>query len=157
MPQLTVWRTYAAGLTFENKRTGDKYKPKANNVFIALATKLLQVTPAGTIPVTPPTVPFLGDGITLTVAAATGKMTFTASGKNATGITTEFLLQKLVSKARTPTKNAYRSKGFYVFPVTPLTYDVSAAAGWYAVAYRFVNTATGQESALITLGVVQVN
>jgi hypothetical protein len=99
---------------------------------------------------------FLGDGITVTAAGAAGKVTFTASAKNTGSITTEFLLQKLKTKARTPTKNGYRSKGFSNFNAA-LTFDVPTVAGWYSVAYRFVNAATGQETEPILLGMLQVS
>lgn len=155
MPQVLAWRAYATGLTVENKRTGVKYTPTSNNVYVALATKFLQVTPAGSIPANPPAYPFSGDGITVSVTGGGSKLTFTASAKNTAGITTEFLLQKLKNKAILPSKTGYRSKGFYAFN-TPLTYDLAPSAGWYSVAYRFVNVATGQESTPIVLGVFQV-
>ena len=70
-----------------------------------LAARFLQVSPAGTIPLTPPASAFNGDGCTVTAAGGAGKVTFTASAANGANITTELL----------PQPNGYRTKGFQVF------------------------------------------
>lgn len=150
------WVTYAAGITKTNAVTGKTYHPTPMAAFTALASKFLQVAPTGTIPTTPPSTAFTGDSITVTAAAETGKITLTASGADTIFVKTELLLQPLASKFRTPQAHAYRSKAFNTFSSSGLTYDVSVAAGYYAAAYRFVNTLTGQETQLMPIGVKQV-
>lgn len=155
--QLSAWKTYAGGISRRNKRTGEMYRPNANNIFYGLAAKFLQVTPNGTVPKTPPTTQFVGDVITVTATAGGSKVSFSGSAKNAAGVTTEVLLQSLVNGQRTPKKDGYRTKGFVAFPATPTPFDVAVPSGWYAAAYRFVNTATGQVTDVVPIGVVLVN
>lgn len=69
---------------------------------------------------------------------------------------TEFLLQPLAGPNRTPQAGAYRSHGFFAFVAGTLSHDVDVPPGTYAAAYRFVNSATGQESGLVSLDVQQV-
>lgn len=154
--QLTAWAAYAAGQTKHNAVTGKAYVPTANTVFVGLSSKFLQVNPAGTIPVTPPSAPFAGDTIAVTAAGAAGKVTFAATAANTSGVKTEVLLQALKSKARTPTAKGYRSKVFNAYVAGSLSLDVLVPAGSYAPAYRFVNTATGQETGMVTLAIVTV-
>lgn len=154
--QAAAWEAYANTLTHKNSVTGKSFKPSAMNVFTGLATKFLQATPGGTIPTTPPTSSFTGDTITLTTSGSTGKVTFTASGANAANVKTELLLQPLASADRKPQNNGYRSKAFVAFATGSLSFDVLVPAGYYAAGYRFVNSLTGQETALVTLPVQQV-
>jgi hypothetical protein len=121
-----------------------------------LAVKFLQINPSGTVPVTPPAGPFLGDTITVTAVADTGKVTFTASGPNALGVRTELLLQRLPGRNWNPQPGGYRSRGFVNFTGGSLSSDVPASPGWYAAAYRFVSVATGQATRLAPIGVSQV-
>lgn len=154
--QVAAWQAYALTITKIDPVSGQPYHPTAINVFIGLAVKYLQMNPNGAIPANPPAGPFLGDSITVTAVGDVGKITFTASAPNALGVTTELLLQPLVSKNRTPAPHRYRSKAFNPFrPV--LTFDVAVPPGYYAAAYRFVNVTTGQETVLQTLPVAQVD
>lgn len=154
--QATTWNNYGATLPPRTNKAGDKIRPSGIQAFAKLGTKFLAVTPAGTVPTTPPATEFLGDTLTVTAAAATGKVTFTGSGGNANNVTTELLLQPLPSAARKPRSNAYRSQIFKVFATGSLNADVVAPAGYYSPAYRFVNTQTGQELAVVPLPVVKV-
>lgn len=154
--QLAPWKVYANSITKHNDVTGKTYHPSAMNAFIALATKFLQVTPGGTIPTTPPASAFVGDAVSIQAAPGTGKITFTASAPNAANVVTEFLLQPLASANRAPQAHAYRSHGFFAFVPGTLTHDVTVPPGYYAAAYRFVNSATGQESGIVALDVEQV-
>ena len=69
---------------------------------------------------------------------------------------TELLLQKLRTGAVEPSKDNYRSKQFIAFASGSLTAQLEVSKGWYAPAYRFVNVATGEETNLLTLPIVQV-
>ncbi len=156
LPQITAWQTYAASQTKHNPVTGKSYTPSANTVFVGLASKFLQINPTGTIPVTPPAASFVGDTIAATAAGAVGQVTFTATAANAANVKTELLLQPLKSRTRAPGAKGYRTKAFVAFTAGPgLIFNVVVPAGFYAPAYRFVNTTTGQETPLITLPIVQ--
>ncbi len=151
--QVGAWTLYGTTITKHNPVTGKAYNPTGINIFIELSSKFLQVAPAGTIPTTPPTSPFTGDSIAVTATAGTGKVTFTASSANATGVTTELLLQPLKSPNRKPSAKAYKSKGFFPFVAGTLTHDVTVPVGYYAAGYRFVKTATGQMTDILPLPV----
>jgi hypothetical protein len=153
--QVTAWTTYANNVTKHDPRTGKTYHPSAIAAFTSLAAKFLQVNPAGTVPLTPPVTGFAGDTITATAVGAAGKVTFTGSAANGLGITTELLLQPLKSQNRKPQPKGYRGKGFKAFAAGSLTQDVLVPAGWYVPAYRFVYTATGQDTLLVILPAVQ--
>ena len=72
-------------------------------------------------------------------------------------VKTELLLQKLVSRARRTYADKYRTAAFVAFATGSLTANVTAAPALYATAYRFVNTATGQESGIVPLGIVNLS
>ncbi len=91
----------------------------------------------------------------MTVAVVDSAMTFTGSKANAAGVKTELLLQKLASRARRTYAEKYRTS-FVAFATGGLTTKVTAGAGYYAVAYRFVSTATGKETGIVPLGMVSV-
>ena len=97
------------------------------------------------------------DSITVTATGGAGIVTFTGSAANASGMKTEMLTQPLKSKYRAPTPKAYRSKGFIAFAAGTLSQTVALTPGWYALAYRFVSAATGQETKPVTLGMFQVS
>jgi len=132
------------------------------------------------VPTTPPETPFPGDTITISASATehlsllrqgeVGEsanrvgvpnpspqplspnpyIAFSASAPNTPGVTTELLLQPLVSPNRTPHARRYRTVAFHTF-TDPLTVTVPAEEGWYAAAYRFVNPATGQSTPMVPL------
>lgn len=154
--QVQAWTNYAATLPQVSKKSGIKRKVSAINAFCALADKFLQVNPAGTVPLTPPTTAFTGDNITLTATAGTGSITFTASAANAVGVKTELLLQPLKGKNRTPVAKGYRTKAFVAFVSGTLTSVQTVPTGYYAAGYRFVSIATGQETAIAPIGVQTV-
>jgi hypothetical protein len=154
--QRVQWQDYAAGLQVSNKVTGNSYSPAAIDVFVGLAAKFLQVSPTGTIPLTPPSTPFSGDNVVLTATTpSAGIVRLTASGPNTAGVTTEILIQRLPSINRMPPDNGYRHKQFHVFAgATPL--ELELGPGVWAVAYRFVKTSTGQATDPLALPVQQV-
>lgn len=155
--QVNLWASYALTITKHNPITGQTYNPTPINAFVALAAKFLQCTPGGTIPTTPPTSAYTGDTPTITALAGTGKVTFTASAGMAIGNKAELLLQPLKGKNRVPNSKGYRSKAFNYFAPGSLSFDVTVPTGTYAAAYRYVNTATGQETNLIPIGVHNVS
>jgi hypothetical protein len=155
--QKAQWNTYAANIKRRDKTTGKLSTPQARHIYGGLTAKYYQINPTGTAPTTPPTAPFAGDSITVTVALVDGDLTFIASAANAAGVQTELLLQKLASDDRTPTKDDYRTQRFFAFTSGTLSTPMDGLApGFYAPAYRFVKTATGQEVGIIELPVVQV-
>lgn len=155
--KVALWQAYADGITKYDGITGSTYHPSAIMLFIALAAKYLAVTPAGTIPDEPPATPFEGDTATITAAGGTGKITFTASGANGTGITSELLVQKIAAPNRRPAPKGYRTKAFNAFAGGSLTHDVTLAAGVYVPAYKFVLDATGEQTQIVVLPVVTVS
>ncbi len=155
--QLANWGAYAATLTKKNKITGQSYTPTAINAFTGLADKFLQITPGGAIPMTPPVAGFNGDTPTISAAGGVGQVTFTASAANAAGVKTELLVQPLKSSARTPSARGYRTNSFFAFAPGTLSKIVSLPSGNYALAARFVQTATGAEVAIQPLGKFQVS
>lgn len=155
--QIQAWKTYALTITKIDPVSGQTYHPSANSLFCGLAAKFLQISPTGTIPVAPPTSEFIGDSITLTATSpSAGTVTFTSTGANSSGVKTELLLQPLASPNRAPNPKAYRTKSFATFTAMGNTASVTVPAGYYAAAYRFVKTATGQATELIQLSILTV-
>ena len=77
------------------------------------------------------------------------------SGKPLFG-TRELLVQKLKSRLRTPGADRYATAGFVAFVAGALEARVPVERGAWAVAVRFVRWDTGQETAVVPLGVVDV-
>ena len=145
---LALWEEYAAAHGHTDPDTGQVFTPNPITLFVALSTKYLQVNPTGAIPLAPPTEAFAGDTITVSATAGAGQITFAASGANASGVETELLLQKLATPNRRPRPKEYRSADFVTFAggTSGSTATVPTAPGYYAAAYRFVKTATGQDT-----------
>jgi hypothetical protein len=153
--QSQIWNRYAATLTYRDPVTGAACHTTGQKVFVVLSTAFLQVNPGSTIPLVPPTVPFAGDNAVVTATGRTGQIIFTASSPNAAPAKTEILLQPLKGAHDAPNRS-YTSAGFVAFVASDLTHAISAKPGRYACAYHFVNTATGQMTEPIEIGVVQV-
>ena len=154
--QVVAWRAYAQTLTFTGKKSGRKYTPSAILAFDQLASKFAQISPGVAVPMVPPTGSFAGDVITVAATSGTGQVTLTASAPNAAGVKTEILVQTLKSRNRVPTAKGYRTKLFYAYSTGNLTFNMSLPAGSYALAYRFVETATGRETALVPINVLTI-
>lgn len=150
---LALWDEYAARQARRDPNTGQSTNPTAIGQFVALTTRFLLVNAEGTIPTTPPEAEFSGDTITVTATAGTGEITFTASGPNAAGVSTEVLLQSLEGPNRKPSADGYRSAGVVVFTAQDPTAIVAVGAGYYAAAFRFIATATGQSVPLVPIAV----
>lgn len=155
--QAAEWQAYGETIIRHNPLTGGTYTSAGINAFVELATKFLQLNPTGTIPMTPPTTEFVGDTITVSAESETpGQIEFTATAPNASGVTTELLIQQLPSQNREPNPNGYKHAGWKAFASGGLTTTVNVTSGYYAVAYRFVKTATGQATDLIEIPLVTV-
>ena len=157
--QMAAWKTYASQHPRTNKTSDEEYIPSGFNWFTALAAKYFLMNPGATsAPTTPPTSNFGGDNLVITISnpAGTANIQFSASAANSSGVTTELLLQPLASAGRSPQKNGYRSKGFKAFASGSLTQSYTVSIGYYAAAYRYVSTATGQELGTTFIGTVYV-
>ncbi|HZH99267.1 MAG TPA: hypothetical protein VEX38_09870 [Fimbriimonadaceae bacterium] len=143
--QLEAWSRYAASLSQD---------PPANGytAYMKLAAKYLRVNPGGTPPALPPTSVFFGDAIAVSAAGAPGEIVFTALAPNASDIVTELLLQPLPSRTRGTNPRNWRSAAYVSFAHGELEHVLPVQKGWYAVAYRFVNSVTGQETGMAALG-----
>lgn len=155
--QVAEWAAYAETLNLVDPITGKTYHPTPINAFVELGVKFLQLSPGGTLPLTPPTSEFLGDTITVTATnPSSGVIRFTSSGGNASGVTTELLLQRLRGPHWKPSPRGYRHAAWKAFSTLDNFINVNVTPGWYAAAYRFVKNATGQATDLVTLPVQQV-
>lgn len=155
--QQQAWSAAAAKTLRKGKKSGRNYVPSGYQLFTALTTKWYQINGTGTPPVAPPTGNFNGDSISITCGSGTpGQLSFIASAANATGVRTELLVQALKGKNRKAMPKAYVSKGFTTYAAGSLTSNVTVPAGYWAVGYRFVETATGRETAIVPLPVTTV-
>jgi hypothetical protein len=154
--QAQAWAAYAATQVRADPKHGTARRPTAYLAFVGLATKFLQVTPNATPPAAPPLFPFAGDPLIVTAAGGPGVVTFTASAATSPDVLVELLWQPLRVSHNAPHPKGYRTQGFAAFAPGALSASVPAMAGWYAPAYRFVQSATGQETGLIALPAVQV-
>ncbi|MBS1712697.1 MAG: hypothetical protein JST30_00020 [Armatimonadetes bacterium] len=154
--QADAWNAYGAGQVRHNPVTGETYPLSGISAYVELAVKFLQLTPTGTLPVTPPATDFTGDTITLTATAGTGQITLTASGASQLGVTCEVLLQKLPGRNRKPNPDGYVHAAFKLFASGSLDLVVPVPPGFYAAAYRFVKNTTGQATDLVALPVQTV-
>lgn len=173
-----AWEDYAQSLAQRNPSTGQWRSPRPMNLFTAMYVKLLQLDIAALPPTSPPASAFFGDSVNVSVGSSSADphhpapsssnsqgslqeegeslVTFTANRANSPGVVTELLLQPLANRNRKAYLDKYRSQAFVAFEDGSLTAEVPAEPGWYACAYRFVNTETGQDTALAQIGKVLV-
>lgn len=149
---LAAWRDYTKTYSNVQETTDKSYNSDAFNAFVKLAAKWYAVNPSGTAPANPPTTTFNGDNITIGAIAGTGLVRFTASGPNASGVTTALLLARTGGRNRTANPGQYRERAYVTFTSGSLTASVNVPPGWYAAGYSFINIATGQESEPVLLG-----
>lgn len=151
-----TWRDFAKTQKVKNPLTG-KYRTRgAKDVFVGLYAKLLQVSASSAVP-TVPTGAYGGDLITITLSTGIGQLVATASAANSASTTTEFLVQKLASANAQVNPEGYHTYAFKKFASGALTQNIVGTAGTYAVAYRFVNTVTGQMTALVPLSTLSIS
>ena len=115
------------------------------------------VNPGGAAPVAPPAADYLGLGITLEVQSMPGGLIFVGSGSTSGTSVVELLLQKLPAGNSKPTFDAYKTLDYATLSTDQGNqYVARLAPGRYAAAYRFVDKATGQQTALVQLNVLGV-
>lgn len=153
--QFEAWNRYAETLTHHNRVSGEAYHPTGKNAFIGLAVKFLQVNPAGSIPLAPPAGSFVGDPILVSASPTPTGIAFAASGPNGPATLTELLFQPLKNARRSPGQ-FYKSGGFVAFSGPNPVETLVLPAGWYAVAYRFVEVSTGRSTPLQPLAKLEV-
>lgn len=154
LDEAAAWKRYAQALAASEPPTDGAPPPTAQQVFVRLGLKVLQVDPDATVPTLPPTSAFLGDAVVVSAEALPGALRFTASEPNAPGIVTELLIQPLRSVHRRTFLSRYRTAAFV--PFSGGAYDVAVKPGVVAAAYRFVRAETGQETGIAELGVFVV-
>lgn len=152
--EAAMWRAFAAGEYVEEYITEKRYKPTGFNAFVKLSAKWYAVNASGTAPSTPPAAAFAGDTITITAEAGeAGFIDFNASAPNAANVTTALLIQRVPNPNADPVDGAYKIGKYFRFVTGTLQTQVAVAPGYYAVGYQFVNTATGQVSSPVFLGI----
>ena len=166
-----AWRAFARASAWRNPATGAVVVPQPYRLFVAHATKARQVDPALDLGgFMPPAQPFLGDSVRVVAQASpptkapfagtearatSGVVTLVASGANAPGVVTEVLAQSLVNARRAIYLDKYASQGFTAFAGADEV-EIPLGRGAWALAYRFVERATGQATELVALGVATV-
>lgn len=167
----SAWGRYALARAWRNPATGAIVVPKAYCLFCGLAAKARQVDPSRSLErFMPPARPFTGDGIRVVAQASppanpafagtepratTEALSFSSDRANAPGIVTELLTQTLVNARRAAYKDKYVSRGFVAFAGAE-TVEVALEPGAWACAFRFVRPETGEETALVELGVLSL-
>lgn len=165
-----AWRDYAKASSRRDPVTLELYAPSAQNIFLGLTVKLLQISDfrfqisdrgvgreisdfrLGEVPRMPPTSDFLGDNLTVSAEAIEGGVRFTPSSPNSEGVLTELMFQRLPNPRRAPVK-FYKSLAFVAFEGPT---DIDLEPGIYYFGYRFVNATTGQMTEMLGLGAVVV-
>lgn len=142
--QAQLWRNYALELG----------EPNAQNVFNRLGTKVLQVSPGGSLPLAPPTSPFPGDAVRVQVTGEPGAVRVQPLRANAPGVVTEILVQSLPSVHCRTYLSKYRTAQFVAFGAAAVS--VPLRRGVWALATRFVDAATGQSTEILEVGLVVV-
>ena len=156
-PSKAKWKAFGLLDKRRDAVTGRRYSLTGRQAFMGLGAKHALVRPGTALPQNPPTVRFAGDAIGVTCAAMTGGLSFTATGANADGVTTELLVQRLASADRAPTMDGYRSAVYYAFDGVGDTYVVGVEPAIWATAYRFVSLASGEERGIVPIGVTTVS
>ncbi len=135
--QAGAWNTWAS--TYGNSNWS------GFNWFVSFTSKWYAVNGFnGHAPVNPPSNWFNGDSINVKATASNGKITWTASGSNASGVTTALVYQRVSGPNSTPNWNNFKTAKYNSFSNGSFTTTFNVAPGYYAVGYYFVNTKTGQ-------------
>lgn len=150
-----AWRFAATGISLPNG-VGGQFQPSGINYYTQLTAVFLAVTPSGTPPTTPPSSPYTGDTIGVAGAGGVGVVTFDPTAANTAGSTTELLVARLPAPNRLPRPGDYRVEEYHVFTGGADVVSITEPAGYYALAYRFVEISTGQRGPLVVLGTFQV-
>jgi hypothetical protein len=153
--QLQAWQAYTDKVQAWQQGQGVSKTCRVCDLFISLGVKYLQIHPNGSIPSEPPMEIFAGDAVQVTAQGEPGQVRFTANIPNQPGVLTELLLAPVSSSIAQPNPHAFRHMAFIAFQPGSLEAMVPAPEGWHAAAIRFVQSNTGQVSALIRLGTVR--
>lgn len=108
------------------------------------------------MPSDPPALLFLGDLVRVVPAAVAGGVRFDADRPSAPGAVTELLAQRLTGPNNAAKADGYRTMGFATFAAGSMSVRFNLAPGPYALAYRFVEAATGRMTGFLPLGRVVV-
>lgn len=157
VPQIEAWRAYAWALASTGTSRGGQAPKSGQQLFIAFATKILQIDPGAQIPADPPAAPFPGDGVRFSVQPILGGVRVTADGPNHPGAATELLVQPLPSLACRTYLSRFRTARFVRFAPGALTVDLPCGPGAVAVAARFVEPATGRMMEIVEMGSLAVS
>jgi hypothetical protein len=155
--QAQEWIRYAQSISIKDDLTGNTRSAVAYNTFLALNAKLLQIDPNAPIATHPPETQYDGDDIAIDAQLRNDLLLLTPSQTNSHHSMTEILIQPLPTLGRQPYLNKYRSLAFVRFTSTntieiPLPQYPNARA--IAIAYRYVNKDTGQQTQLEPLTIL---
>lgn len=147
--QRDAWDAAASAITRRQSVSGQSYSPTGFNYFTELSAKFLHITPAGTVPTDPPASPYVVDPATIAFAGGVNEITVTPSAANAAGSTTEVLYQRLSGEGEKARTDLMRHLAYNDFATTtPL--DIPLTPGFYALAYRMCEVATGRTGPIYT-------
>lgn len=153
--QHLAWSTYALTVTTHTKG-GKAVSPSTYNAFVAVSSKFSQVNPTLPLPTLPPPAAFEGDTLIVYSRAEETDIFLVSTSGNTPNVITELMLQPLANEFRKPQKRDYVSRAFGAFQAGGSEIGVTVVPGAYAVAYRFVNNATGQEAEIVPVGTVVI-
>ena len=139
--QAEAWRAFGRG---EGR--------KGYSAFVALGSKYLHLHGGYAVPTDPPGEPFLGDLVRVLPVAVAGGVRFDADRASAPGAVAELLAQALSGPNNAAKKDGYRSLGFATFAPGAMGARFDLPPGPHALAYRFVEAATGRMTGLLPLG-----
>ncbi|RYG22975.1 hypothetical protein EON82_15490 [bacterium] len=157
--QAEAWNHFAEGITKAGFTAGQRYSPTGHNLFTAYGSKLLQLNPLATLPIWPPAERFTPDCVVLSASAGggvpAGTVRVTSDRENTPGTVVELLVQKLKNERAAPGERYY-TNAFVSFESGAMSYDLPLGAGWWALAHREVDAATGQQTGIMPFGVVEI-
>ncbi|MCE9557616.1 MAG: hypothetical protein K8R88_01565 [Armatimonadetes bacterium] len=157
LAEMAAWREFTARYNDAFRRPARQSELAVCALFQGLGAKFLQVSPSSPVPTAVPGTLEVGDVVRVSCAVASpGVVRVSGSQANAAGMVTEILLQPLASAGRQPRDGHYRTAGFHIFSAGALTVDFPVRSRFVGVAARFVCAATGQATAVLPVGVVEV-
>ena len=148
----SAWRGYALERAAAEPRGSRKRMASAQSLFSGLGSKYLQLHGGSLVPLLPPTGPFLGDALSVSVTGLDHELRFTADRANRAGVATELLAQRLTCPHNVPRPKSYVSLGFAAFEAGG-SFDAPMGIGQdWACAVRYVEIATGRATEIVEIG-----
>ena len=144
------WRVWGAKQKVKTISGGIRGR-EGKDCFVGYFAKMLQVNAAAAVPL-PPVGTFGGDGATFSLLLENPTMDWVASKANATGVTTELMVQELPSEVALPNPQGYKTLAFHAFASGSLSYTVELDPGFYAFAAQEVEIATGRTACFAEVG-----